>query len=88
MTKENNRVGKFKLSRWEVERWQEMIPIMGNFFIVKAEFDFATDDLRVVALSPLFESWEPYCEPPEYEVRVTLNDFGPATVTAERKKPS
>jgi hypothetical protein len=82
-----HRLGKFNLDQDYVRRWEELLPIMGNFVIVRAEFEYDTCKISYMAYSPLFDEVEEYCECPEYEINITLNDFGPAEITAKRIVP-
>ena len=79
-----HRLGKFKFAQDYMQKWEELLPIMGNFVIVRAEFEYDTRKICYMAYSPLFDEVEEYCECPEYDINVTLNDFGPAEISAKR----
>jgi len=81
-----HRLGRFKLDQEYMHRWEELLPVMGNFVIVDVQRQYDTHKMEYLAYSPLFEEIEEYIKAPDYEVVVTLNDFGPAQVTARRIK--
>lgn len=83
MTK-NNRIGKFKLSTDYLEKWEELIPLMGNFVPVKVECEFADRCLSITAYSPLFDEAPKWTTPPEYEIIININDFSPAEIIAKK----
>ena len=83
MTK-NNRIGKFKLSADYLEKWEELIPLMGNFVPVKVEFSYSEQSLLITAYSPLFEQVPELIQAPEYEIIININDFSPAEIVARK----
>jgi hypothetical protein len=83
----NNRVGRFKLDRQYLERLEELLPLMGNFVPVKAEYDYATQAIEITAYSPLFEVWPHDCAVPDYELTINITDFAPAEIIAKRITP-
>lgn len=83
--KTENRIGTFTLSGDYLREWQELLPLMGNFVIVRCEYMYANQQMVYTAYSPLFDVSPEECAIPEYNIQITLNDFGPATVIATRK---
>lgn len=81
-----HRLGRFKLDQEYMYKWEELLPLMGNFVIVDVQRQYDTRKIEYLAYSPLFEEIEEYVKAPDYEVVVTLNDFGPAQITARRIK--
>lgn len=81
-----NRLGKFKLRKDLLRDWQELIPLMGNFVVVEARYGYDFDSILYTAYSPLFDICPEHCECPEYDIKITLDGFNPATITATKIK--
>jgi hypothetical protein len=67
-----------------LERWEELLPLMGNFVIVEARARYDLQGIEYLAYSPLFEPVPHGVEAPEYNVVVTISDFSPAVIRCER----
>jgi hypothetical protein len=78
------RIGRFRIGRNEIGRgWRNLLPIMGNFVIVRAEMKYSTDAIEYTGFSDLFEEVEEFCEPPLYEI--LINDLAvPVAINAVR----
>ncbi len=78
------RLGRFLMKRDYLARWEELLPLMGNFVVVDTRFRYDCDAIEYMAYSPLFEEIADGMEAPEYDVVVTLNEFAPATINVKR----
>lgn len=81
-----NRLGRFKILREVFKDWQELLPLMGNFVVVEARYAYDFNGIYYMAYSPLFDICPEYCECPEYDIKITLDGFNPATITATKIK--
>lgn len=84
--KHPNRIGRFKITRAFLERWMDLIWMMGNFVIVRADYRWDTETVEYLAYSPLFDECPQECAPPEYNIIVAENNMMPATIKAVRLK--
>jgi len=87
MPKSNNRIGTFRLSWRYLESWEELLPLMGNFVVLRAECHYAQGDILITAYSPLFEVVPEHTAAPFYEITINIHDFSPAEIIAKRVPP-
>jgi hypothetical protein len=80
-----NRLGRFILHREVFHRWEDMLPLMGNFVVIEAKFRWDTNCIEYLAYSNLFEPIEEGVAAPEYDIEVALFPDAPAVIKAHRK---
>ncbi len=78
------RLGRFLLSELYLDRWEELLPLMGNFVVIETRYRHDLNGIEYLAYSPLFEPIPDSAVAPEYDIQVTLNDFAPATIHCKR----
>lgn len=79
-----NRVGVIYLSENVFAKWEEMLPIMGNFVPVRAEWHYMLNCLRLECYSPLFEINPAGHYPPEYELEISFFPHAPVVIKATK----
>ena len=80
------RYGRFSISHEMIRKESdELYCLFANMIIVKAEAQFATDNIEYVAISKLFGEMEENECIPEYRIIVNKHEDGTISFSAERK---
>lgn len=69
-------IGWFTIDFREVERWQEFLPALSRFFVVRCDADYATRSFVYVAFSDLFQEIDACIAPPRYDLTFVRDDKG------------
>lgn len=85
-TKSENRLGVVILPQHLFGRWEDMLPIMGNFVPVQAQTHWGSGGVILEAFSPLFEPCPEHCLPPVYELEIQFYPQAPVVVKAIKIK--
>jgi hypothetical protein len=86
MFRHPNRIGRFKVSKPFLDRWMDVIHMMGNFVVVRADWRWDAEVVEYLAYSPLFDECPKECVAPEYNIIVAEENMMPATIKAVRLK--
>jgi hypothetical protein len=79
-----HRLGKFTITQNELCKWEDWLPVMGNFVVVEARYRYDLGAIEYLAFSPLFDEIDGAVVAPTYELTVTCDGFSPATIKAVR----
>ncbi len=78
-----HKLGWFEVTQELIEfGWEDMLPIMSNFVVVRAEQRYDTQTVRYLAYSPLFTIVDRVSQAPWYQIVCHRTEDGGITVTA------
>ena len=84
MNSRNHRLGRFTISNPVMDRWEDLLPLMGNMVVVQATFRYDLAAIEYLAYSPLFDEIDPNTAAPEYDL-IVFDNVIPANIRAVKK---